>query len=199
MRQRPIAAALLGALICGTLAVWSLSRALPRFSDPCHRWGVSMSAGAELSIPPGGPCLVISASSETKAQAAVRLAAINGGLLLTALLGVLGIVLARPRTAVLAAALLVLLSLPLVFSVAWVTSLSAGLFLAAARETAGFERAAKPAARLVGLLAAVGAVMFIPAVLAGVLFGLFSFAALAFVAAAGWWPAGATAGGSSRQ
>lgn len=192
-----MAVALLGALMCGMLAAWSLARALPQFSDPCHRWGVSFSAGAELNIPPGGPCRAISVTSETKAQAVARLVAINGGLLVAAFLGVLGIALARPRAAVLAAALLLLLSFPLAFSVAWVTALSAGLFLAAAREIAHFEGTAEPAARLVGLLAALAAVMFIPAVLAGVLFGLFSFAALAFAAAAGWWPAGTMASGSS--
>jgi hypothetical protein len=68
-----------GLLLAG-FAVWGLWQEAPMFWDPCQEWGIR--SGGSHAIRPGDPCQRWSGTSETKAQAVLRLALVQGVILL---------------------------------------------------------------------------------------------------------------------
>ena len=188
MRFSGVAISLLAVLPPLLLVSWSLSRTLPQFSDPCFQWGISQRGSMHLS--PRGPCRAMGGTSETKAQAVVRLTLVHGGILIASLLAVLGALLSRPLLSVLGAGLMFFESIPLISSFAWLTVLVSGLLLLAARERAALQGSARIGTRLIGSLGGFAALMYLPLLLAGPpLFLVFLVIALTFVAIVGWWPA----------
>jgi hypothetical protein len=186
MRHRAVVIAVLAALLL--LAAWSLARTLPQFWDRCFQWATPQTAGMSISPEPG--CRSVEGTSETRLQAVARLAVVHGGILLASVLGVLGAVRARPLLVVFGAGLILLESIPLIFSFAFMTVFVSGLFLLAARAGAPVEGAAKAGTRVIGSVGAVAAAAYLPALFKGApLFFIFLVIALAFVAIAGWWPA----------
>jgi hypothetical protein len=187
MRFSAVAIALVAVLLPVLMVSWSLSQTLPQFSDPCFQWGISQRGSMHIS--PAGPCHAMGGTSETKAQAVVRLTLIHGGILIASLLAILGALWSRPLLSVLGAGLIFFESIPLIFSFAWLTVFVSGLFLLAARESAQVHGAAKLGMRLMGSLGGLAALMYMPSLLGGPpLFLVFLVIALAFVAVVGWWP-----------
>ena len=188
MRYRAVVIALVAALPPVLLVTPLLSRTLRRFSDPCVQWGVSSSEPVTVAVSPGGPCRSVETTSETRGQAVVRIILVHGGILIASALGLLGALFARPLIAVIAAGLMLLESIPLMFSFGWMAALVSGLFLVAARDSGPVERAAELGMRVIGSLGGIGALLFLPTIVSRALFLIFSCIALAFVAVAGWWP-----------
>ncbi len=187
MRNRAVLIALVAALPLVLLTAWSSSQMLPRFSDPCYQWGDSQPMTRVIS--PDSPCQSVEGTSQTKFEATLQLFLINGGILIAGALGILGVSLGKPAPTVFGAGLMFLESVPLIFSFAWLTVFVSGMLLLAARATAPLHGAAKFGARLLGSLAALAAVVYVPGLLYGApLFLIFLLIALAFVAATGWWP-----------
>ena len=188
MRYRAVAIALVAALPPVLLVMPPLSRTLRHLSDPCVQWGVSFSGSVTLAVPPGRPCRAIESTSETRAQAVVRIILVHGGILIASALGLLGAWFARPFISVIAAGLMLLESVPLMFSFGWLAAFVSGLFLAAARDSGPVERTAELGMRVIGSLGGIGALLFLPTIVSRALFLVFSCIALAFVAVVGWWP-----------
>jgi hypothetical protein len=142
-----------------------------------------------MHISPESPCRSVGGTSETKLYAVVRLLLVHGGILIASVLGIMGAFIRRPVLLVLGAGLMFLESVPLIFSFAWLTVFVSGLFLLAARAGAPVQGAAKIGTRLIGSLAALAALAYLPSFIKGApLFFIFLLIALAFVAAIGWWP-----------
>ena len=158
MRNRAVALALAGAFFPTLLAIWSIRQTLPRFSDPCFQWGVA--GHAAVRIARGAPCASVSGTSETRGEAAVRLALVAGGILAAGVLAVAGACAQRPL-------LPVLMLMESLQSFAWLTVLAAALFLLAARESAPLAGAARAGARVLAVLAAVAALLYLPALARG--------------------------------
>ena len=187
MRNRAVLIALVATLPLILLTAWSFSQMLPRLSDPCYHWGDSQPVVRVIS--PDSPCQSVEGTFQTKFQATLQLLLINGGILIAGALGILGASLGKPALTVLGAGLMFLESVPLIFSFAWLTVFVSGMLLLAARAIAPLHGAAKFGARLLGSLAALAAVVYVPGLLYGApMFLVFLLLALAFVATIGWWP-----------
>ncbi len=188
MRSRALAITLAGSLPLLALVIWPLARALPDFFDPCFFWG-QQQAEMTAVLEADGPCRAIRGTSQTKTQAVVNLVLVQGGILAAVLLALAGAVLARPVLTVLGAGLIFLESIPLIFSFAFLTVFASGIFLLAARQMVSFGRVSRTGARVIGALALAALPLYLPSIFSGALFLVFLVAALAFVAAVGWWPA----------
>ena len=188
MRYRAVAIAFVAALPPVLLVTPPLSRTLRHFSDPCVQWGVSFSEPVTVAVPPGGLCRSVETTSETRRQAVVRMILLHGGVLIASTLGFLGALFARPLITVIAAGLMLLESVPMMFSFGWVAALGSGLFLVAARDSGPIVRTAELGMRVIGSLGGIGALLFLPAIVSRALFLVLSCIVLAFVAVAGWWP-----------
>jgi hypothetical protein len=186
MRFPAVAIAILAALPALLLVTWSSSRTIPQFWDPCFQWGISHRGGMYVS--PGGACRAMEGTSETKAQAVVRLTLVQGGILIASLLAILGALLSRPLLSVLGAGLVFFEAIPLMWSFAWLTVFVSGLFLLAARKSAPVQGAAKMGTRLIGSVGGLAALVYMRSLLEAPLFFVFLVIALVFVAVVGWWP-----------
>ena len=87
---------------------------IPRYWDPCFVWG--QRRGQTISVRSGDPCQSVGGTSETRVGALGRLVLVQGTGVVAALLGLVGALLARPRVGLLGAALLFILSIPLMLS-----------------------------------------------------------------------------------
>ncbi|HWG90003.1 MAG TPA: hypothetical protein VNZ52_04050 [Candidatus Thermoplasmatota archaeon] len=148
-----------------------------RFNDPCFAYNADGDGDGVVRASPSEACPAVGGTSETKTEALLRLAFING---LGALAGVCAIVGAlRSRSAFLAAAsgLLLILTLPLLLGFGWFLTLGASLvFLAAARDVQVMDnrdRVGRAVTRAVGFTGA-----FLLALLIGsTAYGLFTHGA----------------------
>lgn len=199
MRRRAVLVSLIAALPAGLVAAVSLARAVPDFFDPCFQWATGSSTETEGmvthtfsgALAPGGPCRSIRASSETKLHALARLTLVPGGILAAVTLAGFGAVRSRSMFSVLAALLILLESVPLIFSFAPVSVFACGGFLLAARYTTVLRGPAKALAQITGSLAAVAAFFCLRSVLflggaPPLLLALICL--LILVAVIGWWP-----------
>lgn len=187
MRNRAVLIALVATLPLILFTAWSSSRTLSRFSDPCYQWGLSQPITGVIS--PDSPCQSFQGTSETKLHAAVLLILVPGGILVASVLAILGAALGRPLLAVLGAGLMFLESVPLILSFAWLTVLVSGLLLLTVRASAHAQGAVMMGIRLIGSIAALAALVYLPGLFYGApLFLVFLLIALVFVAAIGWWP-----------
>lgn len=131
--------ALAAILPIGILAVTSIVGDVVDLVNPCFTWGAVN--GGSITVSTGGPCSSAGATSETIPEMVARLAIIQGGILLGAGLGVLGISGSHPILLVMSSSILFLESIPLVFGGAFVlTLLPAIFFIWRAEETGAFRR-----------------------------------------------------------
>ena len=131
MRHRRVIIALLGAFPVVILATWSGARILLQFSDPLFQWELPRAVSGHVST--DVPYSRVRGTSDTKLKAAVRLALVQGGILIASVLGVLGALLRRSWLSALGTVLMFLESVPLMFSFSWLTALAGGLFLWSAK------------------------------------------------------------------
>jgi hypothetical protein len=115
--------AMLAALPVCILAVRAIGIDVSRLNDPCFSWG-DANAGAGF-IRPNDPCGQRGGTSETKMQAAARTAAVSGGIILAAVLGIRGVAGSRRKMTAIGASLMILEAIPLALS-AWPLALLAG-------------------------------------------------------------------------
>jgi len=148
VKYRNVIIASLGALPLTILTVWFASQTLRQFFDPCIRWGVQPESTLELA--PNGQCRSIEGVGETRSRAVTRLVVIHGGIVMASLLGVLGALWARPSFLVGGAALLLLESIPLVFSFGWLNALASGFFLMVARKGTPVSHSEAVVIRVIG-------------------------------------------------
>jgi hypothetical protein len=121
-----LAIAVTGALPLVLLVTFALRHEIPTLIDPCVQWGQGSSGSARLPGPP--PCMDhVSAVSETRAHAIVRLTIVNGLLLTVSILGLSGAVRGRRGLCLAAAISLVLLTVPLILGLTGFVTLFSGL------------------------------------------------------------------------
>ena len=126
--RRLTALALVALLPVVSFAVISLASELPQFFNPCFTWG--MANGGTVEVSAAGPCTSSGGSSETIPQAIMRLALIQGGIILASLFGVAGIIRSGRNLILPAAIILFLESAPFVFDGLFVLTIPpAALFL----------------------------------------------------------------------
>ena len=130
--------ALAAILPIGILAVTSIAGDVVNLVNPCFAWGAVN--GGSITVSSGGPCSSAGGTSETIPQMLARLAIIQGGILLAAGLGVLGVFGSRPILLVVSSAILFLESIPLVFGGAFVLTLLPAVFFGWQAKAAGAYR-----------------------------------------------------------
>lgn len=82
----PLAIAVLGVAVAfAGLAAWLIAQELPDFWDPCMGWGEAGDSGP-IIVSPDDECPTRSGTSETKLQAAGRLAAVDGSTIVASVL-----------------------------------------------------------------------------------------------------------------
>lgn len=116
-------------------AVGTLATEIPNFWDPCYQWG----GGSGGALSPGeGGCDGVTRTSETKAEAALGLALIHGTVLVACGVGLAGAWFDRRMAIAVAAALLTLVTIPLLLGIAFVFTLpgAVGFWIATARPRA---------------------------------------------------------------
>ena len=116
MRGRAIWLAALAVLPVAAFAVRAVALGVYEFANPCVGWS---------GVPPGGSCRQLSVTSESKTQAAIRLAAVPGTILFAAGLGIWAAARSRGLITLAAGCLMWLESVPLGFTV-WPLSVLAG-------------------------------------------------------------------------
>jgi hypothetical protein len=107
--------AVIGAVPLLWFVAMSLSREVPRLlvDDPCYLWGQTSSAAISVGR---SKCTIVEATSETKAAAVARLAAIQGTVLVATVLALVGSFRGRRRLCVAGFAMLFVVSMPLLLS-----------------------------------------------------------------------------------
>lgn len=115
----------------------------PAFFDPCFEWDGDGRAA------PTQECPRVSESSESRSEAALRLAVFQGSSLLFAALGAYGLYTRWPQLAFLAAAVLFLISVPLMLGAAFAPVLVSAVLLAslAASKWGRDDKKRKPRSR----------------------------------------------------
>lgn len=113
-------------------AVATLATSLPDFWDPCHEWGHDGGA-----ISPGDGCDRVTATTETRGEVALRLALIQGTVLVACGVGLAGAWFDRRVPTAAAAVLLTLVTVPLLlgFGFAFVLPGAVGFWVATAWPT----------------------------------------------------------------
>src|SRR2546428_9677861 len=134
-RNQVFILALAPILPIGVLVVTSIAGDVVDLVNPCFTWGAV--SGGSISVSTGGPCSSAGATSETIPQMLVRLAIIQGGILLGAGLGLLGVFGSRPILLVISSSILFLESIPLVFGGSFVLILLPAVFFGWRAEAAG--------------------------------------------------------------
>jgi hypothetical protein len=120
---RRVALTVLVAIPMAGVAVGTASHEIEQLNDPCATWGLGNSGSGYIH--PHDPCSQRSGHSETKAEAYGVLAAVQGIILLAAVLAIWGAAGSRPKAMLLAGVLMVFESVPLVFSL-WPLALLTG-------------------------------------------------------------------------
>ena len=111
----------------GLIAVISLVLQVPDFFNTCLKWG--MAIGGTISVSPSGPCSMAGGVSETIPQAVLRLALIQGGILVAIGLGTVGFLRSHPRLIIVGSVILLVESIPFVFDGLFVFTLLAAASL----------------------------------------------------------------------
>jgi hypothetical protein len=117
----------LAAAPVAAIAVWSIGHAVVEFYDPCATWDYPPQQPVHMQVGPHDVCRALSVHTESRARAAIRTAIVPGGLLVAAMLAIVGAVLSRRRV-VIAAGIGMLAETFVVFSIFPLTLL-AGLSL----------------------------------------------------------------------
>src|SRR5437016_4800987 len=105
-RKQFVILALAAILPITMLAVTSIAGDVVNLVNPCFAWGAV--SGASITVSSGGPCSSAGGTSETIPQMLARLAIIQGGILLGAGLGVIGVFGSRPILLVISSSILFL-------------------------------------------------------------------------------------------
>ena len=115
------------------LAAWLIATELPDFWDPCMEWGRGSDSGM-LTVSPDDACPTRSSTSETRLQAAGRLAAVDGSTIVASVLASVAAWRRRPWPAAVAAFLMLVVSVLLVmgFSIAFPLTLAVAVLYAVA-------------------------------------------------------------------
>lgn len=188
MHVRAVIAAVLAGMLVGIPTLWMLGREVARFADPCVQWGVANPAAAPLGTPTLD-CPETSRTSATRLQTGIRLALVAGATLAALILGIAGALSRRPALTVLAAALLLLESAPLIFSFAWLMVAASALFLMSTRDIGPVLGTTQAGMRLIGIIAAAAGLATLPGLIwSRPLFQVFLLFALVSLAGAGLWP-----------
>ena len=137
-RKQFVILALAAILPITMLAVTSIAGDVVDLVNPCFTWGAV--SGGSITVSTGGPCSSAGATSETIPQTLERLVIIQGGILLGAGLGLLGVFGSRPILLVISSAILFLESIPLVLGGAFVLTLLPAVFFIWRAEAAGAFR-----------------------------------------------------------
>ena len=137
-RNQFVILALLAILSIGVLVVTSIASDVVDLVNPCFTWGAV--SGGSITVSTGGPCSSAGATSETIPQTLERLVIIQGGILLGAGLGLLGVFGSRPILLVISSSILFLESIPLVFGGSFVLTLLPAVFFGWRAEAAGAFR-----------------------------------------------------------
>jgi hypothetical protein len=118
-----VALTVLIALPMAGVAVGTAFHKMDELSDPCATWGLGNSGSGYIH--PGDPCSQRSGYGETKDEAYLVLAAVQGVILLAATLAIWGAAGSRPKMMLIGGVLMVLEAAPLVFSL-WPLALLSG-------------------------------------------------------------------------
>jgi hypothetical protein len=118
---------LVATLPIAVFAVVSLVSQLPDFFNPCLKWG--MASGGSISVSSAGPCSTAGGISETIPQAVLRLALIQGGILIAIGLGMVGFLRSRSPLLIAGSVILFAESVPFVFDGLFVLTLPPAVFL----------------------------------------------------------------------
>ena len=143
MRVKPTLVALLASLPIGLIAMRAIVMEVRELSDSCLQWGQLSDWGngriARSSARSGDPCSTrVSGTSETRQGSIIRTLLVPGGILAAIALGILGAARSQQRVAGIAAVLMLVEALPLIFGVAPLAVLTGGVFLwVATRQPAG--------------------------------------------------------------
>ncbi len=113
------------------VAIWSIDRTVSQMSDPCAHWDGSGSHSLSAYLRPGDPCKAITVRGESRLRAATVCALVPGGVLLAAVLGIIGVAVSRRRL-IFAGAFLMLAETLVVGTIAPLTLIAglSSLFLA---------------------------------------------------------------------
>ena len=111
--RRLVLVALVATLPIASLAVVSVANRLPDFFNPCFTWG--MGSGGVVIVSPNGPCSSAGGTSDTVPQAILTMILVQGGILLAAAFGVIGVFRTSKSVIKTASVLLFLESAPFVF------------------------------------------------------------------------------------
>jgi hypothetical protein len=111
--------------------LWSALSEITNFFNPCLTWGAGSSGTVTLNPAAGGPCATSAgAVSQTISEAVTWLVLIQGGIFSASIMGAFGVIRAHPRLLFVAAIILLVESVPLVFDGLFVfTVLGACFFL----------------------------------------------------------------------
>ena len=115
------------------VAIWSISRTVSQMFNPCVRWDGSGGPELSASLRPDDPCRSITVRGESKLRGATMCVLIPGGVLLSAVLGILGVA-ALSRRLILAGGSLMLAETLMVFTIAPLTLIAGVGFLLLARQ-----------------------------------------------------------------
>lgn len=120
------------------VAVWSIGSTLSQLSNPCARWdgGEGPARNWSASLGPNDPCRSLTRHGESKLRAVTICALVPGGVLLSAVLGVIGAAVSR-RPLILAGALLMLAETFVVFTIAPLTLIAGLAFVYLAHRAPG--------------------------------------------------------------
>ena len=114
------------------VAIWSINRTISQMSDPCARWHESGGHELSASVGPNDSCRSITVHGSSKLRAATISALIPGGVLLSAVLGIIGVAVSR-RWLIFTAAFWMLAETFVAFSMAPLTLIAGLGFLYVAR------------------------------------------------------------------
>ena len=134
-RKQFVILALAAILPITMLAVTSIAGDVVDLVNPCFTWGAV--SGGSITVSTGGPCSSAGATSETIPRTLERLVIIQGGILLGAGLGLLGVFGSRPILLVMSSSILFLESIPLIFGGSFVLTLLPAVFFGWRAEAAG--------------------------------------------------------------
>jgi hypothetical protein len=118
---------LLIALPISAVAIGTAARTVNELFDPCVSWGIGESGAGHIY--PHDPCGTHTGYEKTRTQTCITLAAIQGVMLLAAVLGIWGAARSRPKIMLLAGIVMILEMIPTVFSAAPLAVLTGAGFI----------------------------------------------------------------------
>jgi hypothetical protein len=129
-RVSPIAVplAVIFSTLAAAVAIWSISGTLSQMSNPCVHWDGGGGHEFSASLGPKDPCKSLTVNGESKLRAVTICAVVPGGVLLSAVLGMIGVAVSR-RPLILAGACLMLAETFVVFTIAPLTLIAGLAFL----------------------------------------------------------------------